>query len=92
MSPLLRASFFFALGLWALFNVWKNVRIGVIDNKRGWVIERRDNPGGFYLYTLANLAFVAYAIAVVLWALGLIDDPYVWIKQTFSVMTQAKPG
>ncbi len=86
MSPLLRAAFFEALGLWALFNVWKNLRTGIIDNKRGWVIDRRDNPGGFYLYTLANVLFVCFAFAVLLNALGLIGDPFVWVKQTFAFM------
>jgi len=86
MSPLLRAAFFEALGLWSLFNVWKNLRTGIIDNKRGWTIDRRDNPGGFDLTTLANMLFVIFAIAVLLNALGLIGDPFVWIKQAFAFM------
>lgn len=84
MSPLLRAAVFEALGLWALFNVWKNLTTGVIDNKRGWVINRSDNPGGFYLYTLCNALFVGFAIAVLLNLFGLIGDPFAWVTQTFS--------
>jgi hypothetical protein len=84
MSPFLRAAFFEALGLWALFSVWKNLKTGVIDNNRGWVIARRDNPGGFYLYTAVNALFVGFAVAVVLNALGLIGDPFAWVTQTFS--------
>jgi len=86
MSPLLRAAFFEVIGIWSAFQIWKNLRTGIIDNKRGWTIDRRDNPGGFYLYTLANVLFVIFAIAVLLNALGLIGDPFVWIKQTLWFM------
>ncbi len=86
MSPLLRAAFFEAIGIWSAFHIWKNLRTGIIDSKRGRTIDRRENPGGFYLTTLANVLFVCFAIAVLLNALELIGDPFVWIKQTFSFM------
>lgn len=86
MPPFLRAAIFEALGLWALFNLWKNLKTGIVDNKRGWVIDRRDNPGGFYLTTLVNVLFAGFAIAVLLNALGLIGDPFLWLKQAFWFM------
>lgn len=90
MNPLLRASIFFAIGLWSAFNAFKNLRTGVIDNKRGWVIERHDNPGGFYLYTIANVLFACFAGAVMLNALGLIGDPFAWVNHTFGFMHSSK--
>lgn len=79
MSPFLRATLFEAIGLWSAFSIWKSFQTGIVENRRGWNIDRRENPGGFWLSLLVRALFVAYAVAVLLWAFGLIGDPYVWL-------------
>jgi len=76
MYPFFRAIFFEVIGLWSAYQIWKNFQTGTIDTGRGWTITRKDNAGGFWLYTLFNVAFIAFAIAVLLNAIGLIGDPF----------------
>ncbi|MBI3700658.1 MAG: hypothetical protein HY242_09490 [Afipia sp.] len=76
MYPFFRAIFFEVIGLWSAVQIWNNLKTGIIDTGRGWRMERDTNPAGFWLYTLFNVLFVAFAIAVLLNAIGLIADPF----------------
>ena len=85
MSPLLRAAFFEVLGLWSLWSIVNDLRTGSMTNG-GMTIDLSDNPGGFYLTIACKAAFVSFAFAVLLNALGLIGDPFVWFTQTFPFL------
>jgi hypothetical protein len=85
MSLLLRAAFFEVLGLCSLWSIVNDLRTGGISN-RGMPIDRSDNPGGFYLTIACKAGFVCFAFAVLLNALGLIGDPFVWFAQTFPFL------
>jgi hypothetical protein len=82
MYPFLRAIFFELLGMWSAYYLWKNLKTGIIDTGRGWTIDRRENPAGFWAYTLFGAFFVVFAIAVLLNAIGLTGDPFAWINRT----------
>jgi hypothetical protein len=85
MSPLLKATFFEILGLWSLWSIVADFRTGSTTN-RGMTIDAKENPGGFYLVQLCKAGFVSFAAAVLLNALGLIGDPFVWFAQTFPFL------
>ena len=87
MSPLARAAFFEALGLWSLWSVVNDLRSGSATNGR-MTIHARENPGGFYLTVACKAAFVAFAVAVVLNAFGLTGDPSAWFARTFPFMVR----
>jgi hypothetical protein len=82
MSPQLRVAFFEILGLWSLWSIVNNLRAGIATNG-SMTINIRENPGGFYLTIACKAAFAGFAIAVLLNALGLIDDPFAWFTRTF---------
>ena len=88
MSPLLRAAFFEILGLWSLWSIVNNLRTGIATNGK-MTIDIRENAGGFYLTIACKAAFVGFAIAVLLNALGLIDDPFAWFARTFPFMVRS---
>jgi hypothetical protein len=79
MYPFFRAIFFEILGIWSAYQIWKNFQTGTASG-RGWTLERRDNPAGFWAYTLFNVLFVAFAAAVLLNAIGLVGDPFAWVR------------
>lgn len=81
MYPFFRAIFFELLGIWSAYSIWKNLKTGVIDTGRGWIIDRRDNPAGFWAYIAFGAFFVAFAIAVVLNQIGLTGDPFAWVHR-----------
>ena len=85
MSPILRTLFFAALGFFSLWSLMKDLGAGSTTN-RGMTINVSENPGGFYLTMFCKAAFVCFAIAVILNALGLIGDPFVWLAQTFPFL------
>lgn len=88
MSPFLRATFFEIAGVYSLFTIMRELRTGIINNNRSYETSVRENPGGFYLTIICNAGFVVFAGAVVLHAIGLIGDPFVWIKQTFPFLVR----
>ena len=79
MSPTLRAIFFEGLGFAALWSIIQNLSTGIWRN-RGFTIDVRENPGRFYLIMFWQAGFVGFAIAIILHALGLIGDPFVWME------------
>ena len=88
MSPLLRAAFFEILGLWSLWSIANNLRTGVATNGK-MTIDLRQNAGGFYLTIACKAAFVCFALAVLLNALGLIGDPFAWLARTFPFFARS---
>jgi hypothetical protein len=88
MSTLLRAAFFEILGLWSLWSIMSDLRTGIATNGK-MTIDVRDNTGGFYLTIVCKAGFICFAIAVLLNALGLIDDPFAWFGRTFPFMMRS---
>jgi hypothetical protein len=87
MSPILRAAFFEIVGVLSFFSIVKDLTAGNTTNRR-MTIDARENPGGFYLVMLCKAGFVCFAVAVILNALGLIGDPFVWVQQTFPFLVR----
>jgi hypothetical protein len=85
MSPTLIAAFFAVLGFVSLWSIMNDLGTGNAST-RGSTINVREKPGGFYLVVFCKAAFFCFAIAVVLHALGLIGDPFVWMRQTFPFL------
>jgi hypothetical protein len=72
-------------GLLALASLITDLRTGQ-DVSRSGVVDRRENPGGFWFLIAIKAAFVCFAIAEVLFGIGLINhDPWVWLQQHTSV-------
>jgi len=68
-------------GLLALSSLITDLRTGQ-DVSRSGVIDRRDNPGGFWFLIAIKVAVICFAIAEVLFGAGLIShDPYLWLQQ-----------
>jgi len=83
MSPDLTTTILFAvLGLIALWSIMNNLATGNAET-RWWIVNVKENPGGFYLIIFSKAAFISFSIAVVLHAFGLIGDPFVWMRQFF---------
>jgi hypothetical protein len=80
MSPVLRDAFFAAVGLFSLWSLTKDLATGNAQGRR-MIINVDENPGGFYLVVFCKVAFVCFAVAVILHALGVLGDPYVFIAQ-----------
>jgi hypothetical protein len=87
MSPHLRAALFEILGLWSLWSIARDLRTGIATNG-GMSIDVRENAGGFYLTIACKAAFVGFAVAVLLNAFGLIDDPFAWFARTFPFLVR----
>lgn len=85
MPPLLYNALFEALGAVALWTMVTDIRAGSTTN-RGWTIDARENPGGFYLMMFAKGAFGCFAAATLLHGLGLIGDPATWVHETFPFL------
>jgi len=74
-------------GLLALGSLIQDLRTGQ-DVSRSGTIDRGDNPGGFWFLIIVKAAVVCFAIAEVLFGIGLIEhDPYVWLQQHTSYQT-----
>ncbi len=88
--PLTLGTAVFAIaGLVALWSVASDIRSGkAATTKPAWTIDRQENPGGFWFTVLCKAAFVGFAIALLLHALGLIGDPVAWIRQTFPFLAR----
>jgi hypothetical protein len=72
------------MGLLALGSLIQDLRTGQ-DVGRSGTIDRRDNPGGFWFMVSIKAAVVCFAIAEVLFGVGLIEhDPWVWLQQHTS--------
>jgi hypothetical protein len=76
MSPILITGFFGFLGLYSLWAIVNELRTGIAANRNS-TIDVRENPGGFYLLVFVKVAFVCFAVAVVLNVFGLVCDPFV---------------
>jgi hypothetical protein len=71
-------------GLLALASLITDLRTGQ-DVSRSGVVDRRENPGGFWFLIAIKAAFICFAVAEVLFGIGLINhDPYVWLQQHTS--------
>ena len=79
MSPALIATVFGFLGLCAIWGIRQNITSGTASS-RGWTCTIDDNPAGLYLIISMRAAFVGLAIAEILYAFGLIGDPFAYIK------------
>jgi hypothetical protein len=76
---------FEAFGAVALWSMVTDIRVGSTTN-RGFTIDARENPGGFYLIMFGKGAFACFAAATLLHTMGLIGDPAVWVHQTFPFL------
>jgi hypothetical protein len=85
MSPFLTGAFFEIIGLWSLWSMIGDLRTGNTTN-RNMTIDVKENPGGFYLVMACKAAFVCFAVAVLLNSLGLIGDPFVWMRQNLPFL------
>jgi hypothetical protein len=85
MSPTLIAVFFAVLGFVSLWSIMNDLGTGLASGRRS-TIDIRENPGGFYLVVFCKAAFVCFAVAVILNALGLIGDPFVWMRRTLPFL------
>jgi hypothetical protein len=85
MPPILITGFFLVLGLYSLWALANELRTGIATGRRS-TIDVRENPGGFCLLIFIKAAFVCFAVAVLLNALGLIGDPFVWMRQNLPFL------
>lgn len=68
-------------GLIALWTVVNDLRTGKAATTKTWTVDFAHNPVGFCLLVAFKIAFVAFAAAMLLHALGLIGDPVAALKQ-----------
>ncbi|MBR2118314.1 MAG: hypothetical protein V4458_11440 [Pseudomonadota bacterium] len=73
------------LGAWFIVG---EIVSGQTSTKAKSSISRADNPGGFWLTIMIKAAFVVFAVAVLLHALGLTGDPIVWLRETFPAFVR----
>jgi hypothetical protein len=85
MPPPINAAVFLILGLAAIWGIGKNITTGTASS-RGWTCTIDDNPIGFCLIVSMKGAMVGFAIAEILFALGLIGDPLAGIKQSLPFL------
>jgi hypothetical protein len=85
MSPAFNATIFGILGLIAAWAIRNNIRSGTASS-RGWTCTIDDNPIGFCLIISMKAVFVGLAIAEILHAFGLVDDPFVHIRHALPFL------
>ena len=72
-------------GMLALGSLITDLRTGQ-DVGRSGIVDRRDNPAGFWFLVAIKAAFVCFAIAEVMFGIGLIShDPWAWLQRHMSV-------
>jgi hypothetical protein len=76
---------FFAATLLGAWFIVGEIISGQTANRNS-VVERADNPGGFWLLITVKSAFVVFGVAVLLHVLGLIGNPYAWLHATFPAL------
>jgi hypothetical protein len=57
------------------------------SQSRGWTCAIDDNPVGFCLIISMKAGFVGLAIAEILYAFGLVGDPFALIKHALPFLT-----
>ncbi len=68
----------------ALGSLITDLRTGQ-DVSRSGIVDRRENPSGFWFLVAIKAAFICFAVAEVLYGIGLIShDPWVWLQQHTS--------
>jgi hypothetical protein len=85
MPPAVNAAVFLVLGLAAIRGIGKNITTGTASS-RGWTCTIVDNPIGFCLIVSMKGAMVGFAIAEILYGLGLIGDPIAQIKHALPFL------
>ena len=91
MPPAFNATIFGILGLIAAWAIRNNIRSGTASS-RGWTCTIDDNPIGFCLIVSMKAVFVGLAIAEILHAFGLVDDPFVHITPETLAAVQSNPN
>jgi hypothetical protein len=85
MPPAVNAAVFLILGLAAIRGIGKNITTGTASS-RGWTCTIDDNPIGFCLIVSMKGAMVGFAIAEILYGLGLIGDPIAQIRHALPFL------
>jgi hypothetical protein len=80
MSDNAIAGFFMCLGIYIAVSLVGDLRTGIIVDSRWGDVDVRELPGLFYLRIFIKVFVIGLAIAVLLHALGLIGDPFVWMR------------
>jgi drug/metabolite transporter superfamily protein YnfA len=88
MHHYLLAGLFEIAGLYSLFRIVRQLKTGVVNDNRGYEVNVRANPGGFYLQIIACFVFAILALALALNQLELISDPLAWLRETFPFLTR----
>jgi hypothetical protein len=86
MPPAFIATVFGVLGLCAIWGIRQNITSGTVSS-RGWTCTIDDNPVGFCLIISMKAGFVGLAIAEILYAFGLVGDPFALIKHALPFLT-----
>jgi hypothetical protein len=86
MPPAVDAAVFLILGLAAIWGIRKNITTGTASS-RGWTCTIDDNPIGFCLIVAMKGAMVGFAIAEILYGLGLIGDPIAQIRHALPFLS-----
>ncbi len=74
-------------GMLALSSLISDLRTGQ-DVSRSGIVDRRDNPAGFWFLVAIKAAFICFAVAEVMFGIGLIShDPWAWLQQHTSYQT-----
>jgi hypothetical protein len=85
MPPAFMATIFGILGLLAIWGIRNSIRSGTATD-RGWTCTIEDNLIGFCLIVSTKAACVGLAVAEILYAFGLVDDPIAHIKHALPLL------
>jgi hypothetical protein len=85
MPPAVNAAVFLVLGLAAIWGIGRNIRTGTASN-RGWTCTIDDNPVGFCLIVSMKGAIAGFAIAEILYGLGLTGDPIAQLRHALPFL------
>lgn len=79
-------------GLIALWSVVNDLRTRKAATSKAWTVDFAHNRIGFCLLVAFKIAFVAFAGAMLLHALGLIGDPVAALKQALPFFGRRSPA
>jgi hypothetical protein len=76
-----------AVGVIAGQSIQRDIRSGTATS-RSWKCNVRRNPIGFWLIIAIRAVFVAFAIAEILYAFGLVSNPMLTVKHALSFLPE----
>ena len=90
MPPVFIALVFGFLGVMAAWGICNALKTGAASSISGWAFQLDKNPVGFSLIVAMKGCFVIFGIAEILYAFGLVGDPFKAIQDALPFLARQR--